>query len=79
MKRKMGKRKMAGKTVAREAGPAQGRKRPGPVANPNLAVTSVSLDADLIEWGKSQPGGLSALLRRLLAEAREKARAEEGA
>jgi len=49
------------------------------VANPNLTVTSVSLDADLIEWGKSQPGGLSALLRRLLSEAREKARAEGGA
>lgn len=76
MKRKMEKRKMAGEIVTQEAGTAQGRKRPGPVANPNLKVTSVSLDADLIEWGKSQPGGLSDLLRRLLAEAREKARSE---
>jgi hypothetical protein len=70
---------MARKPGNREAVPSQRRKRPGPVANPNLTVTSVSLDADLIEWGKSQPGGLSALLRRLLSEAREKARAEGGA
>jgi len=52
------------------------RKKPGPVANPNLVITSVSLDADLLEWGKNQPGGLSALLRRLLRE--EKERAEQG-
>jgi hypothetical protein len=60
-------RRMKGKGEERE------RKKPGPVANPNLVVTSVSLEADLLEWGKLQPGGLSALLRRLLKEAREEA------
>lgn len=52
------------------------RKKRGPVANPNLVITSVSLDADLLEWGKNQPGGLSALMRRLLRE--EKDKAEQG-
>lgn len=53
------------------------RKKPGPVANPNLVITSVSLDAELLEWGKNQPGGLAALVRRLLRE--EKNRIEQGA
>jgi len=53
------------------------RKKRGPVANPNLVITSVSLDADLLEWGKNQPGGLAALVRRLLREEKEKA--EQGA
>lgn len=54
------------------------RKKRGPIANPNLVITSVSLDADLLEWGKNQPGGLSALLRRLLKEEKEKADQEAG-
>ena len=45
------------------------RKKPGPVANPNLVATSVTLETQQLEWGKNQPGGLSALLRRLLQEA----------
>lgn len=53
------------------------RKKRGPVANPNLVITSVSLDADLLEWGKNQPGGLSALLRQMLRQAKEQA--ERGA
>jgi hypothetical protein len=30
------------------------------------------LDTDLAEWGKRQPGGLSALVRRLLQLSRER-------
>jgi hypothetical protein len=48
------------------------RKKPGPVANPNLVTTSVSLEADKLDWGKRQPGGLSAFLRRLMAEEYER-------
>jgi hypothetical protein len=48
------------------------RKKPGPVANPNLVSATVKLEDDLVEWGKNQPGGLSALLRRLLREEKEK-------
>jgi len=36
---------------------------------------TVSLDPDDAEWAKVQLGGLSETLRRLLREAREKARA----
>ncbi len=36
-------------------------------------MTSVSLDTDLLEWGKNQSGGLSALLRHLLRQAKEQA------
>jgi len=44
------------------------RKKPGPVANPNLVMTTVSLESEMLEWGKKQPAGLSALLRRLMRE-----------
>ena len=62
-------RKKAASSVAAE----QPRKKPGPVENPNLVSATVKLEADLVEWGKNQPGGLSALLRQMLREAKEKA------
>lgn len=49
------------------------RKKPGPVANPDLVTTSIKLESDLLEWGKNQPGGLSALVRQMLREAKDKA------
>jgi hypothetical protein len=50
------------------------RKRPGPVPGPPTAKYTVLLEPELAEWAKTQPGGLSELVRRLLREARETAR-----
>ena len=48
------------------------RKKPGPVpgsgSGKDRVKTSMEIDADLLEWGKQQPGGLSELVRRLLRE-----------
>ncbi len=44
-------------------------RRRGPVAHAGRARVTVYLDESLAEWGKRQEGGLSDLLRRLLAEA----------
>ena len=49
----------------------KGRKR-GPVAGPPRLRTTLYLDAELVEWGKMQPGGLSELIRGLLIETRDK-------
>ena len=51
------------------------RKKPGPVAGPPRVRYMVLLDEEPAEWGKHQAGGLSELVRRLLREAYEKARA----
>ena len=48
--------------------------RPGPAPGPPTRKYTVLLEAGLGEWGKRQPGGLSALLRRLLWQARREAR-----
>lgn len=53
------------------------RRKPGPVARPNTRVATVILDEDLLDWGKSQPGGLSETMRRLLRTAMEGANAVE--
>jgi hypothetical protein len=53
--------------------PPHERKKPGPVPGPATEKYTVLLPTDLGEWGKRQPGGLSALLRRLLQGARAKA------
>ena len=45
------------------------RKKPGPVPGPATKKYTVLLDAELGEWGKRQPGGLSAVLRGLLQSA----------
>lgn len=47
------------------------QRRRGPVARGGRARVTVYLDESLAEWGKRQEGGLSDLLRRLLAEAHE--------
>jgi hypothetical protein len=49
-------------------------KRRGPLPARNQSRYNVILDEELAEWGKRQPGGLSRLLRALLADAREQAR-----
>jgi hypothetical protein len=54
------------------------RKKPGPVANLDLVTTSIKIESDLLEWGKNQSGGLSALVRRLLREAKEQAEPRAG-
>jgi hypothetical protein len=45
------------------------RKKPGPLPGPPMRQYTVRIEEDLGEWGKRQrPGGLSALIRRLLKE-----------
>jgi hypothetical protein len=43
------------------------RKR-GPVPGNNTAQYTLMLEPEPAEWGKTQPGGLSELVRRLLRE-----------
>jgi hypothetical protein len=50
---------------------ATGKKR-GPVPGPPRERTTVYLEADLVEWAKSQPGGLSELVRDLLKQEKER-------
>jgi hypothetical protein len=52
------------------------RRRPGPVAKPGRVRVTLYLDGPLAEWGKHREGGLSDLVRRLLAE--ERSRIAEG-
>lgn len=53
--------------------PKPEKRRRGPVANPNTLRTTVVLDRTLADWGKKQPGGLSAILRQCLEERRAQA------
>lgn len=41
-------------------------RKPGPVPGPPTARYQVLLEPRDAEWAKAQPGGLSALVRRLL-------------
>ncbi|MES2463587.1 MAG: hypothetical protein V4671_23685 [Armatimonadota bacterium] len=41
----------------------------GPLATPGRVRVTVYLDESLADWGKQQQGGLSGLIRRLLANA----------
>ena len=53
--------------------PPPQRKRRGPI--PRLGVqigVHVKLPPDLVEWAKNQPEGMSALIRRLLAEEQQR-------
>jgi len=47
-------------------------KRPGPVKKKGRTQYSVILDADLAEWAKDQPNGLSGMIRQLLEAERKK-------
>ncbi len=47
------------------------KKKPGRVPGPPTGKITVLVEPDLTEWGKRQPGGFSALVRRLLKEAKE--------
>ena len=58
------------------AGMEKERKRSGPIPGPLTAKITVLIEPDMIEWGKRQPGGLSATLRKLLRETKDKDTAE---
>jgi hypothetical protein len=45
-------------------------RRRGPKPGPKTVTFGVQLPPDLGEWAKGQPGGMSAMVRRLLAEER---------
>ena len=51
------------------ASPQTGVRRSGPTPASGRVRVTVYLDEALAEWGKTQEGGLSDLLRRLLGEA----------
>jgi len=46
------------------------KKRPGPFPGPRTNKITVLIEPELIDWGKQQPGGLSATLRGLLKVAK---------
>lgn len=52
-------------------------RRFGPVPNPRLRQYTVILEDEDAEWGKRQPGGLSSLLRLLLASERKRKQVED--
>lgn len=52
------------------------RRKPGPVAQ-GYARYNITVEPELGEWAKYQPGGMSETVRRLLAA--EKARQEKAA
>jgi hypothetical protein len=50
------------------------RRKPGPTPQLQKArAVTILLEEDLIEWGKSQPGGLSQLVRQMLRAAKTEA------
>jgi hypothetical protein len=52
--------------------PKREGKKPGPASRlPAMVKTTILIEPEQLEWGKNQPGGLSALVRRLLREARK--------
>jgi hypothetical protein len=46
------------------------RRKPGPIPK-GYKRHNIFLPLDLAEWAKQQPNGMSELIRRLLAEARQ--------
>ena len=50
---------------------------PGTVRPSSMMKTTMLLDPEDTEWAKTQPEGLSGLVRRLLAEAHEKAKGKQ--
>ena len=49
-------------------GETTGRKRGRVPADAVRVKTTLLLDLDTVEWGKTQPGGLSEVIRRLLRQ-----------
>jgi hypothetical protein len=49
------------------------RRKPGPTPRlQNARGVTIFLEDDLIEWGKSQPGGLSQMVREFLRATKDK-------
>ena len=48
------------------------RKKPGPIPGPPTRKYNLLIEEELGEWGKLQPGGLSAVVRRLLKAEQKK-------
>ena len=46
----------------------KGRRRGRVPSEAERIKTTLLLDLDTVEWGKRQPGGLSAIIRQLLRE-----------
>ncbi len=56
--------------------PACGGRKPGPVPGMPTRKYNVLIEESLAEWAKGEPGGMSAMVRRLLkAERQRRARA----
>lgn len=55
-----------------DSGGARVRRKPGPVPGPPTRKYNLLLDEELGEWGKQQPGGLSELVRQLLAQEKKR-------
>ena len=59
--------------MVRAMSEATEKRKPGPVRGEPTKQYPVLLPEELGEWAKHQPEGLSALVRRLLREAKQRA------
>jgi hypothetical protein len=48
------------------------RRKTGPVPGPETRKYTILVEAELGDWGKHVPGGLSKLVRRLLSEEKQR-------
>lgn len=55
-----------------ESSETKTKKKPGPVPGPPTRKYNILVEEELGEWAKSQPGGLSELVRQLLKEERQR-------
>ena len=51
----------------------ENKVKPGPKTGIKTVKATVLIEPDMRDWGTSQPGGLSVLMRRLLKQEKEKA------
>ena len=47
------------------------RRKPGPLPGPPTKTYTINIEEADAEWAKRQPGGMAALIRRMLKEAQQ--------
>ena len=47
------------------------RRKPGPLPGPPMKTYTINIEEDDAEWAKRQPGGMAALIRGMLRDARQ--------
>ena len=67
---------MENNSEASAEAPEKRKGRP-PKLDSGMVKTTMLLDPEDAEWAKTQPGGLSGMVRRMLAEAHAKAKGKQ--